>query len=328
MMRIAITGASGHIGAVLTRELIKNKHSLKLLIHEDTRGIQGLDYIPVNGDLLDPRSLEELCRDVDVVFHLAARISIDKKDRKLVYRTNVEGTRNVLKACQKNKVKRLIHFSSIHALDNTPRDIPMDETRPLVANNPIIYDQSKADSQKLVHEMARMNGLNVVILNPTAIVGPYDYKPSYLGRAVWRIYNGSLPMLVPGGYNFVDVRDVVQAAIQAIGNGRKGECYLLSGVYMTLKELSVLIQEISPHQTPKRVAPTYVAKIGLPFITAYSRLKKEHPLYTRESLEILEGCNFDIQNEKARKELGFSPRPLKETLRDTFDWFGQHPEAR
>jgi len=106
----------------------------------------------------------------------------------------------------------------------------------------------------------------------------------------------------------------------AVQMGRKGENYLLSGTYMTLKELSSLVQGITHHKTPKRIVPTAFARIGLPFISLYARIKAEDPLYTSESLTILKQCNPLISHDKAQKELDFNPRPLKETLIDTFDW--------
>ncbi|MBP6978057.1 MAG: NAD-dependent epimerase/dehydratase family protein [Bacteroidales bacterium] len=319
-MRIAITGASGHVGSTLVRELNHGKHQLKLLIHQDQKGLDGLEYIPVKGNVFDIGSLDELCRDVDVVFHLAAIIAIDKKNRDLVYKTNVEGTRNVVDICLTNKVPRLIHFSSIHALNPFPLEEPLDESRSLVTNSHGLYDQSKADGERIVKEKVQKEGLNALILNPTAIIGPNDYRASYLGQALRYIYEGSLPTLVPGGYDWVDVRDVARAAINAIKMGTRGENYLLSGTYMPLKELSMLIQEITPHKTPKGVVPTRIARLGLPFIQFYAWLKNEAPLYTADSLRILKECNPNIKNDKARKELGFSPRPLKETLIDTFAW--------
>ena len=319
-MRIAITGASGHVGSTLVRELNHQKNNLKLLVHQDKKGLEGLTYTAVKGNILDTSAVHELCRDVDVMFHLAAQITIDRRNRDLVYKTNVEGTRNVIHACLDNKVPRLIHFSSIHALNPYPLDEVLDENRSLVDNKHGLYDQSKAEGQRLVKEHVQSSGLNAVILNPTAIIGPYDYRSSFLGQALRLIYKGSLPMLVPGGYDWVDVRDVVHAAINAIQMGEKGESYLLSGTYMTLKELSLLVQEITPHKTPKTTVPTAIARIGLPFISLYARIKAEDPLYTSESLSILKECNPLIRNEKAKKELDFNPRPLKETLIDTFNW--------
>ncbi|MBN1598090.1 MAG: NAD-dependent epimerase/dehydratase family protein [Bacteroidales bacterium] len=319
-MKVAITGASGHIGSCLIRELIKHNIKVKALAHRLTSNLENLGIEIVRGDLLDESTVVSLCKDVDVVFHLAAKIAIDKKEVNSVYQTNVEGTRNIVNSCLKNNVKRLIHFSSIHALDPHPLEEVLDENRPLIENTNLVYERSKAESERVV--LAAINsGLDAVILNPTAVVGPFDYRSSYLGQALVKIYRNKLPMLVPGGYDWVDVRDIVQATIAAIDKGRKGERYLLSGQWVSLKELSGMIGNISSQKTPKLIAPMFLARIGVPFLRLYATIKKEHPLYTSESLEILENSNRYITNAKARKELGYNPRSIEETLRDTFNWY-------
>jgi dihydroflavonol-4-reductase len=183
----------------------------------------------------------------------------------------------------------------------------------------MIYEQSKTESEKLVLEAVK-TGLNAVIITPTAIIGPFDYKPSYLGQALIKMYTNSLPMLVPGGYNWVDVRDVVSCAIAASEKGRQGERYIASGHYLSLKELSLLISKVTGRKTPTFTGPSILAKAGLPFISFYARLKNDEPLYTSNSLEILRNCNRCISHAKAAKELNYHPRSLDDTLKDTFDW--------
>jgi dihydroflavonol-4-reductase len=321
-MKIAITGASGHIGNCLTRELIKQGAQVKTLVHHVDADLKDLDTVKIKGDLLDPDSLKGLCEGVDFVFHLAARISIDKADRDLVYRTNVEGTENLIKTSIEKKVKRFFHFSSIHAFNVQPLDQVLDETRPLIGKTKVIYESSKADGERLVLRAVE-KGLDAVILNPTAVIGPFDYNQSFLGQALIKIYENKLPMLVPGGYNWVDVRDVARGAINAIEKGRKGERYLLSGHYYSLKQLAEMIGNISGSKTPTFQAPMFVARIGAPFISLYARLKKEQPLYTSESLDILVNSHHNISNEKAKAELSYHTRSLDETLRDTFQWYKQ-----
>jgi dihydroflavonol-4-reductase len=204
--------------------------------------------------------------------------------------------------------------------DHFPLDQKLDETRPLIGHSRMIYEHSKTESEKLVLEAAG-KGLDAVVLTPTAIIGPYDFKPSLLGRALIQIFRNTLPMLVPGGYNWVDVRDVADAAISAVEKGRQGERYILSGTWLSLIELSQLMSEITRRKTPKRIVPGYVAAIGSPFISVYSRIRKEQPLYTRDSLEILRNSNRNISCKKASEELGYLPRPLEITLKDTFEWF-------
>jgi dihydroflavonol-4-reductase len=319
-MDVAVTGASGHVGSALIRELINRGHRVKVLIHHDTKGVDGVKVESVRGDMLDVKSLSELCRDAEVVFHLAARISIGGNSKADLFDTNVEGTRNIIHCCADMGVKRLVHFSSIHAFRNSPVDEPLDESWPAIGSSRFIYDWSKAEGEKLVID-ATSQGLDAVVINPTAIIGPFDYKPSYLGMALIKIYLNKLPMLVPGGYNWVDVRDVANGAITAAMHGRKGEKYLLSGQYLTLKELSGIIQKVTGNKTPKFICPTPVAKLGVPFINVIAKLRKEHPLYTSESLDILLECNKHIQNAKARRELDYNPRPIEATISDTIEWY-------
>lgn len=322
-MEISVTGASGHVGNVLCRKLVASGHKVKALVHQDENDLKTIGVDMVQGDLLDPDSLEKLCEKTEILFHLAAKISINEKEKELVYRTNVTGTENLIKASFKAGIKKFIHFSTIHALDPFPLDEKMDETRNFITHTHMIYEQSKTDGERLVLK-ATKDGLNAVIITPTAIVGPYDYKPSYLGQALIKMYTNSLPMLVPGGYDWVDVRDVVDCAIKAAEKGRKGERYLASGQYLGLKELSKMISIISGKKTPSFTGPAFLAKVGLPFITLYARLKKEDPLYTSNSLEILKNSNSKISHAKATSELEYNPRPLEETLRDTFEWYIQN----
>lgn len=322
-MNISITGGSGHIGNCLIRELITKGYNIKALVHNYNSSLKNLDLELITGDLNDKTTLEYLCAGADVVYHLAAQIAIDGSNKDLVYSTNVNGTKNLIEVCIEKKVKRLIHFSSIHAIDPHPLNEVLDENRANIGNTKIIYEKSKAESERIVIE-AKKNGLDVIVLNPTAVIGPFDFKGSYLGQALIKIYQNKLPMLVPGGYDWVDVRDVVDAAIASITKGRSGERYILSGHYLSLRELSSFIGKISHKKTPKLIAPLFLAKIGLPFIKIYSVLANEHPLYTSESLHILKNSNRLISNEKAKNELGYTTRSLEESLKDTFEWYKQN----
>ena len=320
-MKISITGASGHVGSCLCRELIKRGHQLSVLTYNnDTKGIDGLDVEMIDGDILNLESLETLFNGSDFVFHLAARIAIDKKDHDIVYHTNVQGTKNVIQACKSQKVKRLIHFSTIHVIQSLPSDKPIDERTPNVENAHLVYDRSKAEGEKIVFEAVK-NGLDAVVVNPTAIIGPNDFQPSYLGQAIIKLYLNKLPTLVPGGYDWVDVRDIVNGAIAAMEKGRAGEKYILSGRYLTMKEFAQVIEKVTGSKAPRFVTPTILAKMGIPFIRLYATIRHEHPLYTGDSLDILNSCNKHIKNDKAVKELGYSSRPLEETIADTIEWY-------
>ncbi len=322
-MKIAVSGASGHLGATLVRILLRQKHEVRVLVHTDSRALQGLDVESVKGSLEDTAVLQRLCQDSEVVFHLAAKISIGGESYDEVYKVNVEGTQKMAAAARNTGAKRFIHFSSIHALEQYPQNKPVDETRPLALHSEMVYEKTKALAEQWILEQNSPD-FQVVVLNPTAIIGPFDFKPSYLGQVIQKIYKGTLPGLVPGGYNWVDVRDVAQAAMNAIEKGEPGERYLLSGKWQRLESLAgmVCIQRSKKCRMP--VFPFWLARIGVPFMAVYARLKKQHPLYTNESLDILQSANKQILNNKARETLGFSPRPLEESVADTVEWFKKH----
>ncbi len=322
-MKIAVTGASGHVGANLARLLLKQGHRVRVLVHHNTQALQGLDVEKVMGSLNDLSALERLCRDRDAVFHTAALISIGREKESRVYQTNVTGTKNLLLAAEKSGVKRFIHFSSIHALQQQPADSPVDETLLLNTDSSLVYEKTKALAEKMVlgHNSSRFQ---VIVLNPTAILGPYDFGPSYLGQVIIKIYRGRLPGLVPGGYNWVDVRDVAQAAVQALEKGRPGERYLLSGEWQSLKTLAGEVCRLRGRKCRLPVFPFWLARAGVPFLTAFARLAKQDPLYTATSLKILQTANRQVLHDKARRELDFRPRPFHQSVAGAVEWFKKH----
>ena len=322
-MKVAVTGASGHIGNCLVRELIKKGVHVKALVHNFENDLGRMDIELIRGDLLNVDSLKKLCEDVDTVFHLAAEIALDNGHRERVYAINVTGTANLIEAAKYSGVKKFIHFSSIDAFQTIPSDEVLDETTPITRSKKVIYAFTKAESEKLV--MTAVNeGLDAVILCPTAVIGPFDYRGSFLGRALIKIYQNKLPMLISGGYNWVDVRDVATAAIESMESGRKGEKYILSGNFCSLKELSELTGKISGKRTPKFIAPVFLAQLASPFFQLFYSLTNKKPIYTSQSLKLLDSAPKNISCEKAKKELAYNPLALEQTLTDTFNWYKQN----
>jgi len=321
-MRVAVTGASGHVGVNLCHALLDQGFDVRALMHIHHTALEKLPLTRISGNVLDTDSLRPLVKDAEIVFHLAARISITGDQHGLVRETNETGTRNLLKLSKEYGVRRFIHFSSIHAFDQHPLDQTLDESRSLVTRG-FSYDLSKAAGEKAVMEYADA-GLNAIVLCPTAIIGPSDPEPSLTGKAILQLIKNKIPALVPGGYNWVDVRDIVSTAINAMEHGRSGQKYLISGHWHSLKELSGLLTEITGKRVVSTVLPFGVARLGLPFIQLYSRITGNDPLYTSESLEILANGNKFINHSKATLELLHKPRPLKETLTDLINWFNQN----
>lgn len=319
MKTIGITGANGHVGGNLVRRLIQENYNVRVLQYRGHEAYDGLPVEIVEGDLSDPDSLFSFCKNLEVVIHVAAWITIGNNSFERVYKVNVEGTQNLVKTAKRQGVKRLIHFSSIHALVHDPKDEPMDESRPLFTDSIHAYEKTKALAEKWVLEQ-QSDAFDVIVLNPTAIVGPNDFKPSLSGQMIIRLYDGFLPGLIPGGYNWVDVRDVSDAACQAIKQGRGGERYILSGTWKSVADIVKLAARAGGKEMKKIIFPMWVARLGLPFLQLYSKLAGQRPLYTRQALTILQQGNRYISHEKATKELGFNPRPLEETMSDTVQW--------
>jgi dihydroflavonol-4-reductase len=318
--KTVITGASGHLGVNLVHALQNGKRPVRALLHVNCQALQGLDVATVKGDICKLESLYEAFDGADVVYHLAARISLSMRGWPMLESVNVIGTKNVVEACLHMGVRRLVHFSSIHALVQQPMDIPVDEERPLaVSHRCPPYDRSKAAGEKEIRSGIE-RGLDAIIINPAAVIGPYDYEPSYLGEAIITLANGKMPALVDGGFDWVDARDVAEGAIRAEKQAPKGAKYLLSGHWASMCDLAAMIEELSDVPAPKLVCPSWLAPIGTPFAAAYASITRRRPLYTTASLTAIHS-NRNISHQKATRDLGYKPRPLHDTVRDALVWF-------
>lgn len=317
---IVITGASGLVGGNLVRSLLAQGRPVRALVHQDRRALAGLDVVTVNADISDRASLELAFRGAGVVYHLASSISIRMGNWDALQRVNVDGTRNVVEACLRCSVEKLVYFSSIHAYQQEPFDLPLDEDRPLLTREGIPpYVRSKAAAETIARQ-APERGLATVIVIPSAILGPYDFRPSYLGQALQLLARGRIPALVRGGYDWVDVRDVVAGAMQAERLGRSGARYILSGHWRSLREVARVTAQVSGVPAPGFTVPIWLAETFQPLMTKLAQINGSQPLYTRTMLDAMRS-NRKISHARASRELGYAPRPFEETLTDTLNWF-------
>jgi dihydroflavonol-4-reductase len=320
-MTVLVTGAAGHIGANLVRTLVEQGLPVRALVHTDHVALDGLNIESVQGDTGDLVSLGKAFMGADVVYHLASYVSIQPDEWPLMERINITGTWNVISACLTCGVRRLIHFSSIEAYQKEPLADELDEDRPLVTkdNCHSAYSLSKGDSERLVRE-ASARGLDVVIINPAAVVGPYDFKPSHIGQVLLAIAGHRLPALVGGGFNWVDARDVVLGALQASAHAPPGSRYLLPGHWVSVRQLAAIVSRLTGESAPRLVFPLALAKLGAPLLASMSHLAGKRPLFTAASLEALNSSRH-VSQARAERDLFYHPRPFEQTIADTLQWF-------
>ncbi|MCS6912817.1 MAG: NAD-dependent epimerase/dehydratase family protein [Myxococcales bacterium] len=318
-MTVVVTGASGHIGANLCRALLGQGQRVRALIHTDSRGVAGLPLEQVRGDVLDPESLRRAFVGAEVVYHLAAHIGLLPTQERIMRAVHVDGTRHVVEACRAVGVRRLVHVSSVHALSQQPLSEPLDEERAPAGAEAPAYDRTKAEGEAVVRD-AVAQGLDAVIVNPTGVIGPNDFRPSHMGQVLLDLRRGRLPALVAGGFNWVDARDVAEGIIQAAARGRTGQRYLLGGHWRSMRELARASAAITGAAAPRLEVPMGLARLAAPPVELISRVLGRRPLLTRDALRALQG-NRQVRYERAARELGYAPRPFEQTLADTYSWF-------
>jgi len=324
MGKTVVTGASGHVGANLVRELLCRGVAVKTLVRgrSDNSAIDGLDLERVEGDLRDPASLERALAGCDRLYHVAAFVSLRKGDQQQVFDVNVTGTKNVLAAAERAGVARTVFCSSFGAVGHNPTGGPSDESFTV---NPfethLDYELSKAMAEIEVHRAVH-RGMHVVIVNPCGIVGAHDYKPSSVGQTILDFANRRMPAYVPGQFEFVAVKDVVAGHLLAMERGRAGERYILSGGQYTLDRILEHLSGLCGVPKPKLRIPVGVM---LPLAHVSSLVMRTFaparpPRFTPGTIKILNGGKHaDIT--KARTELGFAPTPVLDAFTEAYEWF-------
>ena len=215
-MTVVVTGASGHIGGNLVQALVAQGRTVRAMVHKDRGLLDTMDVEIVEGDVRDPASLAAAFKGAEVIFHLAAIISIDGDLDGHVAAVNIQGAGNVAQAALDAGVKRMIHFSSVHAFNQAPLGEVLDETRArATGSHHNTYDRSKAAGEVEVRK-AIEKGLDCVILHPTGVIGPFDPVPSRMGQVFVDLHERTMPGLINGGFDWVDVRDVVSSALVAL----------------------------------------------------------------------------------------------------------------
>ena len=317
-----VTGAKGHLGSTILRLLQNTGVDVRGLVlpTETARDYQNIRYF--TGDVRDPESLRSLFENTGNlpvrVIHTAGIVDISEQVSPLLYDVNVNGTRNVVELCREYQVERLVYVSSVHAIPEKDKTSVLTEVSHFSPEEVVGgYAKTKAEATQLVLDAAG-KGLNAVVVHPSGILGPYDASGNHLVQMVRDYLYGRLSACVSGGYDFVDVRDVAKGCLLAAEKGRCGQCYILSNRHYELRDVLSMVRSFGGGRRLP-VLPMWLAKTATPFIRLQAKRKKERPLFTRYSLYTLKS-NDRFSHDKATAELGYRPRDLRQTLRDTVLW--------
>lgn len=319
-----VTGAAGHLGNTIVEALLRLGHRVRALLFPGQSAPPSLAGAQIHeGNICDKTSLAPFFRtepgELARVIHCAGIVSIASKFQKLVHDVNVEGTRNILACCKEYAVSKLVYVSSVHAIPELPQGQVMTEIGHFDPNKVVgLYAKTKAEATQLVLDAAE-DGLDASVVHPSGICGPNDYGRGHITQLFKDYYRGALTAAVNGGYDFCDVRDVARGILSCAERGRPGQCYILSGGFYTVAQLLECFHEVSGKKPVRTTLPLWFAKLTAPLSEAYYKLLRQPPLYTPYSLYTL-NSNANFSNEKAQRELGYSVRPIRDTVNDMMNW--------
>ena len=298
--------------------LLERGHPVRALLRPGSC-IPELDLETVAGDLRDAASLERAAAGCGLVFHVAADYRLWSKDSREMYRTNVDGVRNILAAAQSAAVDRIVYTSTVGCI-GVPDGGVGDESQPCSVNQMAgDYKRSKFMGEQVALEFAR-GGLPVVIVNPTAPMGNHDFKPTPTGQIVVDFLRGAMPAFIDTGLNVVSVEDVAIGHLLACEHGKPGERYILGSENLTLKRILHDLAGISGRKAPSVELPYFVAWMAGAVGTAVAQVTGNPPRVPLEAVRMAKQKVW-VSHEKAARELGYAPRPAREALVDAVAWF-------
>src|ERR1039457_4322459 len=313
-----VTGASGFLGWHVARGLLEHGYRVRALVRPGSR-VDALDVECVAGDLRDAASLQRAVAGCGLLFHVAADYRLWAKNPGELYRSNVDGTRNLLQAAQDAGVERVVYTSTVGCIGMPPGGVG-DELSPVTLDDMAgDYKRSKFHAEQVALEFAH-GGLPVVIVNPTAPVGDHDVKPTPTGKIVLDFLKGDMPAFIDTGLNVVDVRDTALGHWQAGERGRAGERYILGSENLTLAQILQELARITGRKAPTIRLPYSVAWTAGIITTAWAQLTGVPPRVPLEAVRMAKKKMW-VSHEKAARELGFSPAPAEQALSRAVAWF-------
>jgi dihydroflavonol-4-reductase len=324
-MTTLVTGATGFVGSHVARQLVSAGQSVRALVRpgSNLEALGGLDIEYFKGDLRDASSLEPAMQGVRRVFHVAADYRLWTTRPEEIYENNVEGTRKLLAAAQNAGVERIVYTSTVATIA-VPRHgaLPNEDTHATLGEMIGHYKRSKFLAEQVAVEAAA-DGVPVVIVNPTAPVGPWDWKPTPTGRIILDFLKGKMPAYVDTGLNVAAVEDIASGHLLAAEKGRVGERYILGARNMTLKQILDALSAITGRPAPRVRLPHAVALAAGYADQLFSRLAGREPQIPVEGVKMSRHRMF-VESDKATRELGYKPTSVEAALERAVRWYEQH----
>ena len=325
-MKAFVTGATGFVGSHVARFLAGQGAELRLLVRPSspTANLEGIAGERVTGDLREPESLRTAMAGCEAVFHVAADYRLWAPEPHEMYRSNVEGTRNIIQLAQQSGVRRVIYTSSVATMGFTSNGHLADESSPVGLGDMIgHYKRSKFQAEQIALEAGR-SGADVVVVNPTTPVGEQDIKPTPTGRIIVDFLKRKFPAYVDTGLNLVDVAEVARGQVAALEKGRRGERYILGGENLTLKQILDKLGAITGLPSPRVKLPYAVAMAtGILDTAVTGLLLRREPRVTVDAVRMGRKKMF-VSSAKAERELGWKIVPVDDALHRAVEWFRGH----
>ena len=322
-MITAITGATGHLGYPTVQELLQDGHGVRILCRR-TSNLSSYKNLDVESRIIDFKnksSFSNALQGVDVLIHMASKISVMPLMKKQLSQINVEGTNNILEAAIEQKVDRFVYVGSIHAIPEPAKTAWVDENIKIEERYASgDYGYTKALATKLVLEAGRASRIETLAICPTGLVGPYDVGTSHMGKVIKDYKDGRFPFFINGGYNFIDVREVAKVLAKSVTHGKNAQHYILSGDYVDIKELFSYLSELTGVQNSQIPIPFPLAQV-LSYPNAYlHRLLGMSTLFTPDSISTLRQ-NSNISKKLASSTFNVPAIPWRKSIADQVSWY-------
>ena len=325
-MTTLVTGGNGFVGSALVRLLLGQDHQVRVLVRSgsDRRNLEQLDVDLVEGDLTDAASLQRAVRGCSHLFHVAADYRLWIPDPERMYKTNVDGSRDLLRAAADAGAGRMVYTSSVATLGINRDRSPADETTPVsLADMVGHYKRSKFLAEQAVREMVREQGLPVVIVNPSTPIGPRDVKPTPTGRIILDMLKRKMPAYVDTGLNVAHVDDVAQGHLLAFERGEPGKRYILGGENLSLQAILGIICEHADQAPPRLRLPHNAVYPFAWLAEQWARVSGKEPFTTVDGVKMSKKFMY-FSSALAQQALGYESRPARRAIEDAIDWFREN----